>query len=357
MGETDVNEVRLIERARRGDREAFDKLYADYERQVYGFIRARAYDDADTQELAQQTWLAVWQKLPTYHQVRRNFRSFAKYWASIMLLRYYEACGRQRRMELLCSELVARFPDLEREEEIGEVIARLTAHANRSAEEELLVNENEMDLAAVYKDLLLLTFNGSSPPHQLLAFGFAKLLAWAPRKIVAELSEVFVKELEQQLETDYLNISHLPADQVQPCFKKLREQIDQPFCTAVTDLKTRKTYTHLLDRLVGTTTLRDYYTGKTAEQHAADVTQWWDAVKRRVWSAVQGLTQGPLLDLLQKKSEDRLREKAITPVYTSGEHKDEWPSNQRTPRSAGTGRLLCRAPARRPRTRPRSTLR
>lgn len=301
MGETDTNETGLVERARRGDREAFATLYTHYARQVYGFIRARAYNDADTQELAQQTWLAVWRKLPTYNQARGSFRGFAKYWAGIMLLRYYEAYCHRHRMEMLFCELVARFPGLPQEEELDEVMARLTAHANRSAEEELLVSEEKGDLATAYEELLHLTFNGSSPPHQLLVFGFVKLLAWTPRKIVAELSDILMRDLTERLEIGYVHESQLPKEHVRPCFQQLREQMKHPLRNAVTDLKTRKIYTHLLNHLVGTTTLRDYYTGKTVEQHAADVTKWWDAVKRRVWSAVQGLARGPLLDLLQKK--------------------------------------------------------
>lgn len=301
MGLTDTDEARLVERARGGDRRAFDALYPHLERQVYGFIRARAYNDADTQELAQQTWLTVWQKLSTYNRTRGSLHSFVKYWAGITLLRYYYACGRRRTVELLFSELTTRFPELEQEEELDEVVAGLTTYFDLSAEEELLLNEDKGDLAVAYEELLTLTFNDSSPPHQLIAFGFVKLLAWAPRQVVAELSDLPMQNLTERLETGYAHDSQLPKEQIRLCFRHLREQMGHPFWQAVTEPKTQKTYPSLRNCLVGTTTLRDYYTGKTVEHHAADVTKWWDAVKRRVWSAVNGLTQSPLLDLLQKK--------------------------------------------------------
>ena len=302
MGLTDTDEARLVERAKQEDRRAFETLYAHLKKPVYGFIRARAYNDADTQELAQQTWLTVWQKLTTYDRTRGSLQSFVKYWAGITLLRYYKACSRRRTVETLFAELTTRFPDLEQEEGLDEVVAGLTtAHFDLSAEEELLLDEAEGERAVAYHELLSLTLNDSSPPHQLIAFGFVKLLGWAPRQVVAELSDLPMQDLTKRLSTGYAHESQLPKERIRPCFRQLREQMNRPFWQVVTDPKTQKTYPSLRNRLVGTTTLRDYYTGATAEQHAADVTKWWDAVKRRLWSAVDGLTQGPLFDLLQKK--------------------------------------------------------
>jgi RNA polymerase sigma factor (sigma-70 family) len=301
MGLMDTDMERLVEQAAGGDRPAFDALYLRFEKQIYGFIRTRAYNDADTQELAQQTWLLVWQKLPQYDRTRGSLHSFIRYWAGITLLRYYHACGRRHAVETLFSELTARFPDLKQEEELGEVMAALAKHFTSSAEEKLLVDEDIAALALVYKELLSLAFHSSSPPHQLIAFGFVKLLAWAPRQVVAELSDLPIQDLAQRLEAEYVSVSQLPKQHIRRCFRRLQEQMARPFSFAVTDARTRKIYPLLHDRLVGTTLLRDYYTGGTAEQHAADVTKWWDAVKRRVWSAAGGLTKGPLFDLLWKK--------------------------------------------------------
>ena len=263
MGFAETDETKLIERARRGDRAAFEVLYARHQRQVRGFIRIRASNDTNTREIAHLTWLTVWQKLPTYDQSRSSFPTFVKYWASLVLLRSYEAQGLRRKVEVLFSEFISRFPD-----------------------------------------------HDSSPPHQLIAFGFAKLLAWPPRKIVTELSEVRLKTLAERLESEYISTSQLPEERVRPYFKQLRKDLGRRFREAAKDPRTRSLHSHLLHRIVGETTLQEYYTGGTDEQYAADITKWWDAVRRRVWKAAHRLPQGPLFSLVQEKSSPQLARKS-----------------------------------------------
>jgi hypothetical protein len=67
----------------------------------------------------------------------------------------------------------------------------------------------------------------------------------------------------------------------------------------ITDPKTRQIYGALLNRTVGDTTLREYYTNPHAP--TANITQWWDAVRRRVLSAVQRRSAGPLVALLSER--------------------------------------------------------
>jgi DNA-directed RNA polymerase specialized sigma24 family protein len=303
MSLKDTDETFLIDRAKQGDGEAFNELYARHEKKVYGFIRARANSDTDVREIAQQTRLEVQRRMSTYDPApdpaRRSFYAFAKFWARILLLRYYQDKGKLREREVLFSELVARFPDLEGE--IEGVLARLAPYSGSSVEDEAIRSEEEKNLSEVYEELLCLTFNSPSPPHQLIAFGFTKLLEWKPREIVARLSDLPLRELEEKLERDYLEKSQLPEDRILPCFRQLRESLDRMLREVVKERKTLDTYPRLLDRIVGETTLRAYYTGETDEAHAADIPKWWYVVKRRVWSEVQGLAQGPLFDLLQEK--------------------------------------------------------
>ena len=76
--------------------------------------------------------------------------------------------------------------------------------------------------ADVYDDLLSLTFATASPPHQLIAFGFAKAAEWKPRQIAAELSDVPLRALESRLEHTYLEQSELDDGRVVPAFAPLR---------------------------------------------------------------------------------------------------------------------------------------
>jgi RNA polymerase sigma factor (sigma-70 family) len=294
-----MDEARLIERAVQRDREAFDELYSRHDKNVFGFIRARTARDADAQDVAQETRIEIWRKVSSYNPILGSFVTFAKFWASKKLLQHYDAEGRRQRVRVLFSELTTRFPDLEQEPEIEALVSRLRFQNPFALENEEETAAKEQNLVAVYEELLSLTFNGPSPPHQLIAFGLVKLLERRPREVVAEFSSLPLRVIEERLEIDYINNSQLPEGRVLPCFGQLRENLDWTFGEVVKEPRTRKTYPHLLPRVVGETILREYYTKQTEEGQADNIVKWWDAVSRRVWSEVQGLRQGALFNLLQ----------------------------------------------------------
>lgn len=284
MDPTEVDEATLIDRAKQGDPEAFSELYGRYDRQIYGFIRVRAGNEDDAQEIAQKTRIVVWGRMPTYDPDRSSFPWFAKKSSGFVLLQHFAAKKKRSKVEVIFSELIARFPELEEDAEVEAIISRLAVQEEPPEENE---DEEEHNLDKVYEELLCSTFNGPSPPHQLIAFGFVKLLAWTPREVVAKLSDIALRELEERLETDYVNKSQLPKDRVEPCFRQLRENLDRSLRDTVTEKRTLDTYPHLHARIVGDTTLRDYYTKQAVEGQADNIVKWWDAVTRRVRKEVQ----------------------------------------------------------------------
>jgi hypothetical protein len=140
----------------------------------------------------------------------------------------------------------------------------------------------------------------------LIAFGFVKAADWRPRQIAAELSDVPLQALEARLEQTYLDQSDLPEGRVRPAFALLRDNLDLRFDEVVRDATTLATYPALHGRVVGETTLADYYTGEPT----ADVTQWWYAVKRRVLAEVQRRSTGPLADLLRQAQRSSAKSRA-----------------------------------------------
>ncbi|GEM_PF-2562950 len=280
-------EKQMIAHARQEDRQAFDELYALHEKGINGFIRVRARDDSDARQVAQETRLIVWEKMPTYNPARAPFPAFAKYWAGFMLLRYYSRKKDARRQEALFSELQHRFRDLEQEPEIEGLLARLSSDAGRSisAEEELLRAEEHEERLQTYEKLLRLTFGSCSPPHQLNAFGFVRLLGMKPQQVAAELSEPPLKELTERLEKEYVEQSQLPESRVLPHFRPLHEKLEKPFSKVVTEPKTLKTYPQerfprLYNCPSGATALQDYYTSDP-EDPEKNISHWCDAVRKR----------------------------------------------------------------------------
>ena len=286
-----TDEALLIDRAKQGDRKAFDELYARHEKKVYGFIRVRVYNDDDVQDIAQKTVDTVWRKMSVYEPTLGNFSNFAISRASHRLLDYYKERKKLREREVLLSELMRRFPNIGQEQESEEVMDRLMPPSGGSV-------EDAVRRAEEYEDAVRRVFGGSSPPHQLIVFGFCKLLEWKPGEVVDDLSGRSLRELAQMLEDEYLAKTGLPQDRFRPYFARLRE----------------KTTGHM-----GDAALRDYY----GDDPEADIAHWWYAVKRRVWSEARREGQGPLFELIQEEVQRRTARKARRDRTDEREQRDE----------------------------------
>lgn len=284
------DDAALAARALAGDQQAFDVLRAGAERAVRGYLRVRVRHDDDVDDLLQETWLQVWQKLPTYDPGRARFVSFARYWADILVRRYWDT-AQGRGVEIPVSAGVGAVGDDE-DAALGDVFDRLRGDVVISCP---LLPDDPVD-AEVYDTLLTITFATNSPPHQLIVFGLVKAADWKPRRIAGELSNVPLRALASRLEATYREQSEQPPERIAPAFAPLRARLGLHFAEAVRDPTTLATYPALHSRVVGDTELADYYTGDPT----ADVTQWWYAVKRRVLAEIQRQTDGPLVALLRQ---------------------------------------------------------
>ncbi len=59
-------DANIIERAGRGDEDAFESLVYAYHDRLMGLLMRTARDPLLAQELAQQTWIKVWKNLPRF---------------------------------------------------------------------------------------------------------------------------------------------------------------------------------------------------------------------------------------------------------------------------------------------------
>lgn len=306
--EHEPEDAALVTRALGGDQQAFEELRSGSDRAVRGLVRMKVgrseaggsyfLDHALVDDLVQQTWVQVWQKLDTYDAAVGRFVHFARYWARIMVRRYHDTqLGRGTEIPLSAMQSGGSDDgDISPDEQMDRLSQRDTAGDF----------QDDPVTADVYDELLTLTFATNSPPHQLIAFGFVKAADWRPRQIAAELSNVPLQELQSQLERTYLDQSDLPDERVLPAFEPLRSRLDLRFDEVVRDATTLATYPALHERIVGETTLADYYTGEPT----ADVTQWWYAVKRRVLAEVQRRSTGPLADLLRQAQRSSAKSRA-----------------------------------------------
>jgi RNA polymerase sigma factor (sigma-70 family) len=60
------DEEQLIEKAKRGDKNAFGQLYSYYFPRIYRYCKANIYRDDLAGDICQETFLKVWKALPTF---------------------------------------------------------------------------------------------------------------------------------------------------------------------------------------------------------------------------------------------------------------------------------------------------
>jgi RNA polymerase sigma-70 factor, ECF subfamily len=72
----DANTALLVKRFQDGDNEAFATLYSRYFPRVYGYMRAAFKDHHEAEDAAQQVFLKVFEKLPTYKRRTQPFRAW-----------------------------------------------------------------------------------------------------------------------------------------------------------------------------------------------------------------------------------------------------------------------------------------
>ena len=275
MGLSQDDETALIRQATAGDSEAFNRLWLDHQEALFGFIRwqVRCPDsDRIAREILADSYLFLKSHVSEYDPNRSRFRTFARLHADSL---------RKKRLRRGREIPVSWVSDPDRDDPA----TRLPEphDRRRSVEEELIQYEEATRLLRV-------SFNLSSPPHQLVVFGFNRLLGWKPRDIVKNLSPLPLAELEALLENDFVEANPYDEDFVRDCFRGLRQSMEVTFGCLVSHPKARQAYRTLLERVTGSILLRDFY---DAEHDPEDsVCKWvnnvWKSLRIRM---LEGLCQ------------------------------------------------------------------
>lgn len=240
-------DLNLIKKAVKGNPKSFSQLYEKYHRAIRGFIASRCPNDEDVNDLEQDIWIHINKKLDRYDPEKGAFYTFVKKSAHFKILDYYETL-------YINEELEDNTPAVE----------------GHNAEKE----ERE----EVYRTFLSLTFSKGGPPHQLIAFGFNKLLKKGPKKLVAKHTDVLLTKLSEVLILSYIEQSFIPENKVRECFQTLRIQMDKRVREVLEKHDSLEKYQKIMDKKVGNTCLKDYY-GKNPEHNIAD---WSNKVKNRL---------------------------------------------------------------------------
>ncbi len=159
------------------------------------------------------------------------------------------------------------------------------------------------DQFEIYTKILLITLWKGGYPHEIVCCMFNKCFngwdhgmdqttgsgdaggsAWSPQKIVKELSDLPLEQSCARLEMEYVTFSALPENLVNDCFRILARQMFKRVEEIIKpmDREVRKRWEPILECVVGTTRLSDYF-GNHPENNVSD---WSYRVARRVKTAL-----------------------------------------------------------------------
>jgi RNA polymerase sigma-70 factor (ECF subfamily) len=86
MTDTDAT---LIERAKRGDREAFGMLYQRYVDPIYRYVRTRVSDDRDAEDITETVFLRSFRLLNAYEERGNPYSAYLYQVARTQLVEHY----------------------------------------------------------------------------------------------------------------------------------------------------------------------------------------------------------------------------------------------------------------------------
>jgi len=277
----DRSELQLIEAARTGDREAFNHLVQSYHKPLVGFIRGKGVHEPDCDDVAQEVWTRVWQKIGAgpaeggYNPEKGSFYTWVAYCFARYRIRAWRARERPRRV------VAADDPRIEEP----------TQPPFDPTHEEQLRRR-----LAAFAELLRVTFLCGGYPHEQLAFGFTKLIYGSrsrraveglPRYVsrrhgaepLDQLTRTFVDQYASVSEIDDAALAELLPACIEPV--RLRSAL-----TVMRLIRPLPKHLHpIKDECTGQTCLRQYYTGDPDAKGAGTthpITHWCHRVSQKV---------------------------------------------------------------------------
>jgi RNA polymerase sigma-70 factor (ECF subfamily) len=89
----------LIERAARGDREAFSSLYDKYVDKIYRHVYYKVTNQADAEDITQEVFVRAWRAIPRYRKGQALFISWLLVIARNLITDFYRSRKKQTILE------------------------------------------------------------------------------------------------------------------------------------------------------------------------------------------------------------------------------------------------------------------
>lgn len=245
-------ESALLDAAFEGDNEAWGTLYNSFILPVRGFIAGRTGTLEDAEDLAQECFMRARKGLDDNLFDRQyRFYTYLRGIANHLVQNHW----RHR----------------------SKMADHLLEHADR---EQKIQTYHQSSVEPFERlELLRLVFACGAKPHQILMFGFVKLLEWRPREIVREHSDSSLGVLADELLASY----YAPLERFLS-----KTTFYDTYCSPLLDvveLLVRETYVEHeystlsidTDSIVGSISLRVFF----GRDPAASISDWCDRVRTR----------------------------------------------------------------------------
>ncbi|MAF80237.1 hypothetical protein CL629_04120 [bacterium] len=108
-----MKESEIIKSAKRGDSEAFGRLYDQYVSQIYRFIYFRVSSKTDAEDLTHQVFLKAWKSLKRYKEKGHPFSSWLYRIAQNTVVDFYRTSRSHQDIETLPEQVLSENPNIE----------------------------------------------------------------------------------------------------------------------------------------------------------------------------------------------------------------------------------------------------
>lgn len=244
----------------------------------------------EAEDILQQAWenIIKQEKLKKYDPKKISFYGYLKNIVRYEILHYFDRLYKKFRIKgenhrlVIISETDFTDDDFSKKDNILE--DRLSMVFYRR-----LIEHNQINIDDVLA--LIKIFPQCGPPHQLLSFGFNRLLShWRkkPKLISEELSDEILYNLTDLFIQDFIKEIHKENPDtsihslydffIKEYFQPLKECLHKLVVDVLSDRDDKSRYQVDLKKITGETLLMDYYTGKP-EKHISD---WTDKVMKRL---------------------------------------------------------------------------
>lgn len=132
-------EEKLIQKAQKGEQNAFGELYDKYFPKIYRFIFLKVSKRPDAEDLSHQVFLSAWRNIHTYESRGFPFSSWLYRIAHNSVIDFYRTRRDHLDIELVSAERMSTDPEMERIFDEGEEVSLVKKMLGRLREDEQTV--------------------------------------------------------------------------------------------------------------------------------------------------------------------------------------------------------------------------